>query len=87
MYKDTKPKIIFKQFTLPSDEEYLNMIYNKPNIVLIDEKIFQNKIGDAVVVLKYELYPEDSDNNEEIEENKELKATLDSKDVGEKNEQ
>jgi len=50
------PRIIGKQFKLPLEEESLNIVYNNENAIIIDEKVFQDKSGDIVIFLKYELH-------------------------------
>ena len=76
-----RPRVIGKQFKLPLEEESLNIVYNNENAIIIDEKVFQDKSGDIVIFLKYELHagataPKEEDffkeydicdNNEEIE--------------------
>lgn len=65
-----KPKIIAKQFRLPLDETYLNRVFNNPDVVILDERVFQDKLGDVVVYLKYELYGEEEpteESNEDVE--------------------
>jgi hypothetical protein len=50
-----------KQFKLPLEETSLNRIYNLEGIVILDEKVFQDKPGDVVVYLKWEQFAEERD--------------------------
>lgn len=45
-----------KQFRLPIEETNLSRVLNMSNIVIVDKKVFQDKLGDVVVYLEWEEY-------------------------------
>lgn len=51
-----------KQFRLPLEEARLNETFNIPGIVILEEKVFQDKTGDLVVYLKWEQFQERQEN-------------------------
>jgi len=45
-----------RQFKLPLDEHLLNHTYNIPGILILEDKVFQDRAGDLVVFLKWEQF-------------------------------
>jgi len=43
-----------KQFKLPLEQNVLNETFNIPGILILEEKVFQDRTGDVVVYLKWE---------------------------------
>jgi hypothetical protein len=65
MYKEPTYRVVAKQFTLPLEEERLNHAYNNPKVTILDEKVFQDRMGNIVVFLKYEELVEPQEDEDE----------------------